>query len=130
MVLKHAVTNHFLLSVILELIIKTFYELDNQETAPFTHNLTKVFEKLSNESKTELTTSYDRARNRKCELFKISNIANVEFHSLDKVLANNETTVKNFKYDAMETNSNSSIDNIFLKETFELLDKKIAEISV
>lgn len=60
-----AVTTHFLQAIIMELIIKTLFELNYKETAPYSHNILKVFNSLNQDTRSELATLYDRARIRK-----------------------------------------------------------------
>ncbi|WP_144439095.1 hypothetical protein [Lutibacter profundi] len=122
-----AVTTHFLQAIIIELIIKTLFELNCKETAPYSHNILKIFNNLNQDTRSELVILYDRARIRKQEMFKKFAIPDVQFHPLEKVLKNNELTIKNFKYDAMGNDSNSSLDGMFMTDVFTLFDLKIKE---
>lgn len=87
-VLKHAVTSHFLQAVILELIIKLLYELNQKDTAPFTHNILRVFNELNQDTKDHLVSKFDKARARQQEQF--GGIDDVQFYPLEDVLANNK----------------------------------------
>lgn len=124
LILKHNVTVYFLNSIILELLIKILYEIDCKEEAPFTHNLSKIYEKLNIDTRDIFEKKYNKARKRKNQLFaKIPD--NIKFHSLATVLANNEKIIKNFKYDAMAVSSNYSIDDIFYNEIIDYIKIKI-----
>lgn len=127
-VLRHSVTVHFLQAIVLELIVKMLYELDLRKSAPFTHNLTKLFNELSKETKDYLVAKFDEARDRRRQQF--STINDVEFHSFQIVLANNEKTVINFKYDAKGVPSNSSADDAFYMKVFEYIDSKVGGLNV
>jgi hypothetical protein len=129
-VLRHAVTGHFLKAIVLELIIKALFELDHKEVVPFTHNLANIFKDLNVETKVQLSSLYNKARKRHEHHFASVKIKDVVFHPLNKALSNNELTIKNFKYDAMGTNSNASIDSAFIKDVFEFIDVKIIQLDV
>lgn len=126
MILKHAVTRHFLQAVTLELLIKMLFELDQQNGAPFTHNLPKLYGKLKKSTRAFIEEKYDDAQKRRRRQF--SQIPNIKFHSLDTVLTNNEKTVKNFKYDALAADSNSSVDYVFYNEIFSYIDQRLREL--
>ncbi len=126
--LKHAVTGHFLQAVVLELIIKTFYELDLKKRAPFTHDVEKLYQELPRESRAFLESAFDEARERRRKQF--SGVEDVEFHPLQDVLRNNEMTVKNFKYDAMAVPSNSSADGDFYRAVLQHIKNKAEESNV
>lgn len=128
--LRHNVTTHFLQAVILELIIKILFELDNNKAAPFTHNLVKIYRDIRDDTKVVLTKSYNEARERRRIQFTNAKIEDVQFHPLDDVLSNNEKTVKNFKYDAMGVKSNSSVDGVFYSEVFKYIDERSSELDV
>jgi len=121
--LKHSVTVHFLQSVVMELIIKVFFELDCKKAAPFTHNLPKIYKNLSADTKSMLEEKFNEARKRREQQFAMIS-SDVVFHSLSDVLINNEKTVKNFKYDAMAVQFNSSADNAFYKEVIDYIKMK------
>lgn len=126
--LKHAVTGHFLQAVVLELIIKAFYELDLRRRAPFTHNVVRLYRQLRQESREFLESAFEEARERRGQQF--SGIEDVEFHPLEHVLQNNETTVKNFKYDAKGVPSNSAADGTFYRIVRQRIEDKVDELNV
>ncbi len=126
--LKRGVRDHFLISVILELIIKILYELDRKEKAPYSHDLIKIFDPLEPETKAFFKTAFERAKKRHQELFKKNNIHDVTSHPLEDVLRANEGIIKNFKYDAMGSKANNSADNIFYIEVMNFIDQKSAEL--
>lgn len=68
-ILKYAVSNYFLQAVVLELIIKILYELDQKDTAPFTHNILKIFNKLNQNTKDHLISMHEKARMRHKQQF-------------------------------------------------------------
>jgi hypothetical protein len=121
--LKHAVTGHFLQAVMLELIIKAFYELDLRKAAPFNHDIATLFQQLTQGTKNFLNLRFDEARERQKRQFV--GIDDIKFHSLQEVLSNNEKTVKNFKYDAMGAGSNSSADGEFYREVLQSIQAKV-----
>ncbi len=127
-VLRHSVTRYYLQAVVLELVIKMFYELDLRKPAPFTHNLVNLFNELNKETKDFGVAKFDEARNRRRKQFE--QIKDVEFHPLQDVLANNEMIVKNFKYDVIGVPSNSSVDGTFYDEVFKYIDRKISDLNV
>ena len=121
--LQSGVTWYYLQSVILELIIKIYYELDVQKEAPFTHDLLKVFGYLNEDTKRFIEQKFNEARERKEEIFKrITD--DVIHHELHEVLALNQNLIKNLKYDAMGVKANSSADGIFYKEIVENIERK------
>ena len=121
LVLRHGVTNYFLSSVILELFIKILYEIEFKEQAPFTHNILKIYEQLSTDTKILVRTKYDEARERREAIFKkVDNT--VSFPPIHKLLESNEDFVKNFKYDAMASKTNSAIDGKFYDELFGFIN--------
>lgn len=126
--LKIGVTGHFLQAVIMELIIKTLFELNRKKTAPYSHNILNIFNDLDQDIKDALFESFNEARIRKQKIFQRHKISDIQFHPFEKVLKNNESTIKNFKYNAMGSDSNSSLDGIFMTEFFRLLDIKIREL--
>ena len=101
--------------------------MELKDIAPYYNNILKFFNNLNQDTQDELIALYDRARIRKQELLKKFKISDVQFHSFEKVLTNNESTIKNFKYDAMGNDSNSSLDGIFMAEVFKIFDLKIKE---
>ena len=123
-VLKHAVTGYFLQSLALELILKMLFELDCRKTAPFTHDLPALFSELDRSTKTFLEDRFNEARERQVHQFASAS-EDFQFQSLDDVLAANESTVKNFKYDAVATRSNSSADALFYREVVEFIEDKL-----
>ena len=127
--LKNAVTAYFLKAVILELIVKILYELDTKTEAPFTHNLAKLFGNLNLDTQKEVTDRFNEARERQKMHTQYLGIDNLAFHPLENVLEDNETTIKNFKYDATGVKSNSSADSIFYRDIFVYLDKRVAEMN-
>lgn len=126
--LKHAVTGYFLQAVTFELLIKILFALDQKKEAPFTHNLLKLYRDLKSSTREFIENKYDEARERRRQ--QCAQIQDVDFHPLDTVLRNNEKTVKNFKYDAMGVDSNSSIDSIFYNEIFMYIDLRLGELHV
>ncbi|MDN3562719.1 hypothetical protein [Vreelandella neptunia] len=126
--LKHAVTGHFLQAVVLELLVKIFYELDTNKGAPFTHNLPRIYRDLKSATQQHIEAKYDEARERKRKLFV--QIPDVTFHPFSDVLRNNEKTVKNFKYDGMGVDSNSAFDSTFFQEIFSYIDQRVDQLSV
>jgi hypothetical protein len=100
------------------------FELDCRKTAPFTHDLPAIFGQLDQSTKTFLEDSFYEARERRTHQFT-SVSDNVQFQSLEDVLAANESTVKNFKYDAVATRSNSSADALFYREVVEFIEDKV-----
>jgi HEPN domain-containing protein len=126
--LKHAITGHFLQAVVLELLVKILFELDTKKQAPFTHNLPKVYKELDSTTRKKIEDSYGLARERKRQLF--ANIPDVTFGPLSDVLRNNETIVKNFKYDAMGVESNSAFDAEFYNEISSYIDQRVSELRV
>jgi hypothetical protein len=129
-VLKRAATAHFLRAIILELIIKIQFELDNNKKAPFIHDLEELYSCLEEDTQKMLTDNYDEARERYRKWFVAAEIEDVHFHPLEKVLANNKTTVVHFKYDAMAVDSNDVIDEAFCSAVFKHVDKRLGELDV
>ena len=119
--LRHGATNYYLGSVILELLIKILYELEFRKQAPFTHNILNIYEQLSTDTKLFVRTKYDEARNRQETIFaKIDN--DVSFPPFHQLLESNEDFIKNFKYDAMGSKTNSAVDGEFYAELFNFIN--------
>ena len=127
-VLKHGVTSHFLQAMVLELLVKIFFELDTNREAPFTHNLPKLYKKLRSATQQHIEAKYNEAHERKCQRFV--QVPDVTFHPFSDVLQNNEKTVKNFKYDAMGVDSNSAFDSTFFQEVFAYIDQRVDQLNV
>jgi len=128
LILKHGVTNYFLGSVILELLIKILYELDYKKQAPFTHNILKIFEELKQQTKSIVQEKYDQARKRKEEVFKKID-KSVTFPPLHEVLTSNEQFIKDFKYNAMASKTNSAIDGVFYNEIIGLINSEVKKLN-
>jgi len=124
--LKHGVTGYYLQSIILELFVKIFYELDFKEQSPFTHNILNIFKQLKKDTRSLFRSKYDEARERKVKAFEKVDTS-VTFPPLEDVLAANEAFVKNYKYDAMGSKSNSSVDGIFYQELVNSINKRIGK---
>lgn len=127
--LRHGVTNYFLQAIVLELLIKCIYEVDIQEKAPYSHDLTDLYGQLNADTRAEISQYYEEARNRNKRYYDSHNITEVTFHPLEKVLANNYSIVRDFKYDAMGKDSNSSVDMVFIQQLFEFINRKVSQIS-
>lgn len=121
--LKHGVTGYYLQSIILELFVKILYELDFKEQAPFTHNVLSIFNQLKEDTKSFVVSKYDEARERNVKIFKTID-PSVTFPPFQEVLSANETFVKNFKYDAMGSKSNSSVDGTFYQELVHVINER------
>lgn len=126
-VLKLGVTNYFLGSVILELLIKILYELEHKKQAPFTHNILKIFEQLDTKTKSFVRAKYDAARKRQEKIFERIN-DEVLFPPFHKLLESNERFIKNFKYDAMGSKINSAIDGKFYTELFNYINEEVGKL--
>lgn len=122
------VTWYFLWAIILELIIKIFYELEYKKHAPFTHDVYKLYNWFSAETKKFIEEKYNEARRKKQDFYKNNNINDVTIHELSDVLKENPKLIKDFKYNAMWVKANYAIDGIFLKEIFDEIDKRIKNI--
>jgi len=120
-ILKHGVTNYYLNSVILELLVKILYELEFRKQAPFTHNIHKIYEQLSSDIKSFVRSKYDEARKRKEKIFKEID-STVSFPPFHQLLKSNEDFIKNFKYDAMGSKTNSAVDGEFYIEMFNFIN--------
>lgn len=120
-ILKHGVTNYYLSSVILELLIKILYELEFRKQAPFKHNILKIYEQLSTDIKSFVRAKYDEARKRKEKIFKEID-STVSFPPFHQLLESNEDFIKNFKYDAMGSKTNSAVDGVFYVEMFNFIN--------
>lgn len=127
-VLKHGVTNYYLGSIVLELFVKILFELNFKKQAPFTHNALKVFEGLKNPTKSFVRSKYDEARERKVEIFKKID-KTVSFPPLHQVLEANENFIKNFKYNATASKSNTSADAIFYNELIRYINNELAKLN-
>lgn len=119
------VTGYFIVAIMTELIIKIFYELDNLKQAPFTHDIHKLYNWFSTETKKNIEEKYNEARKRSQEFYKNQKITDVIIHELNDVLKENPKLIKDFKYNAMWVKANYAIDWIFLKEIFDEIDKRI-----
>lgn len=128
--LHSALTATYLKAVILELILKILCELDTKKQAPFTHDLQRVFNLLNMNTKNFLTESYSRAVCRRQSQFKTVD-PTLEFPPLKEILRSNADIVKNFKYGTLTSGfKNASSDNVFYKELFDFIDKKIDGFSL
>ena len=127
LLLKQRVTNHFLEAMVLELLIKMLFEMDQRQDAPYTHQLPKIYEKLNKATQAVIEESYDKVRHRTQKMFSRSQIPDVIIHPLDTILKENEKLVKNFKYDAQATGSNPVFDNRFYKEILSYIDHRMDE---
>jgi hypothetical protein len=119
--LKHAITGRYLQAVVLELIIKTLYELDHHREASFTHNLLSIYNDLESSTRLFFEDRFNESldRSRRSPLGK-----EVDFHKLEDVLRLNSDVVRNFKYDAKGINCNSSADGMFYNEMLAYIDKR------
>jgi len=121
--LKKGVTAYYLGSVILELIVKILFELDHKKTAPFHHNIFKIYAQLEKNTKNDIEQIYNNSIMRRKEAFK--NIdTEVKFPKLCEVLKVNEKMIKNFKYDGIGHSLNNAADGQFYNEIIQILKLK------
>ena len=128
-VLRHAVTGIFLNSVVMELIVKIYYELDHKKLAPFSHNVLNLFNQLKSKTRNDLVEAYNEARDRKYKAFE-----NIEgdftFPPIEDVLKENEKIIKNFKYSPTAGTSNSSVDGAFYEKIMNDIKERAKELGV
>lgn len=126
--LHASVTWYFLQAIVLELIIKIFYELEHKKQAPFTHEIYNLYEWFSTKTKEFIEKKYNDARIKKQIFFRNNNINDVIIHELKDVLKVNPQLIKDFKYNAIWAKANYAIDWLFLKEIFDEIDERIVKI--
>lgn len=124
-VLRHKVTSTFLMSLMLELTLKCFYEIEYDKRAPFTHDCSMLFEQLSVDTQAWLVTEFDDARERTREKFSAVP-DDIVFHELEEVLSSNAGIVRDFKYDAQGSRTNSSADGKFFEDVISEIKRRVA----
>ncbi len=93
---KHnLITIIFLHFNILELIIKIVYEIDKDKIAPYTHNIFKIYNDLSERYQKYLENEFEKIN---IKSKKILTSTNIKYNSFKDVLKSNENNIKNFKY--------------------------------
>ena len=102
---------HFLYAVSFEISIKIIWEIEQGESAPYSHNILRLYEELSPASQQKISDMYDsQVSNMKKLIAQIPECAhyNWDLQSLEDALEVNESVVKNFKYDG-EIRGKSSV---------------------
>ena len=67
-ILKHGVTGYYLHTVVLELMVKTLFEISKEQAAPFHHNILNIYGQIDPETQTFVESKYNEAKEKK-ELF-------------------------------------------------------------
>lgn len=88
-------TCYFLNAVIFELLIKIFYELETNKVCEKTHNLKKIYDKLSDTNKKFIRDEYQKVKNK---LKKDMSQADITYCNLNEALKQNHKIVTDFKY--------------------------------
>ena len=113
--LRRVTIAHLLNVTVFELGIKMLWEIDKGSKPSNTHNITALFECLSDSTKRHLKNLYEDTRARLIE-HPITHRDGqpailgdlIAFQSLDEALKANEDTIKNFKYD-MQVRGKSTV---------------------
>ncbi len=121
-------TGYFLRHLILELMIKILFELDNRKQAPTNHRIFDQFKKLKEKTQRELIENYDKARNREDTLIKKRGENKVLFPPFQTVLQVNPKVVVAFKYDAKGRKENFALDYHFMMDIHEMIQQRLKQL--
>ena len=111
--------SHMLNAIVLEIAIKVTWELDNDKECRHTHNISKLYNELGEESRRELKRIYDekfatisglQGTNKNGQTVRIGDL--VQLQSLQDALVANEDTMKNFKYDGDFNGKSSAMGSV------------------
>ena len=109
------ITCHMLYAIVFEIAVKIIWELDNQRTCRYTHDISSLYRELSEKSQQEIRKTFDaksvalsqlEGTNKKGKRIRLGEI--VRLQSLEDALEANEDVMKNFKYET-RFNGKSSV---------------------
>lgn len=104
---------YFLNAVVFELIVKIFYEIDNNKECPRHHNLKNIYKELSGESQKFVKDKYEELKKETENFLRVKNddsSLELSYADFQKVLKTNGEIVMHRKYD-MKLDSNNAVFN-------------------
>ncbi len=104
-------TCYFLSAIIFELLIKIFYELENEQPCKKTHDLKEIYNELASKDKEFIKSRYE-ILSKNNELKEIEKKARIVYCNLDEAIDINENIVVHFKYDSKINKKNSVFNNL------------------
>ena len=110
---------HLLNAIVLEIAIKVIWELANNRDCKHTHNISKLYKGLKENSRRELEKIYDEqstlissleGTDKKGQRMRIGDL--VQLQTLRDALVANEDTMKNFKYNVDFNGKSSAMGSV------------------
>ena len=105
-------TCYFLNSVILELLIKIFWEIEKSKECPHTHSIENLYSQLSKDSQDFLSSKYTELKIQLEHKINSSspNDLGLNYSNFETILSSNKKVVMDYKYE-MKPNSENSVFN-------------------
>ena len=114
---------HMLNAIAFEIAIKVIWELDHRKDCRFAHNISDLFQELTEKSRGDLEAIYDmksaslarlQGNYTKGRRIRLGDL--VSFQSFRDALAANEETMKNFKYEGNFDGKSSAMGSLIWGE--------------
>ena len=126
--LSRGMIAHLDYAIVLELVIKVIWELDNKRPCEHTHNIYKLYGELSEKSKRQIETIYDNnavilanqeGKDKQGNTIRLGDL--VSLQTLQEGLQANEETMKDYKYDGRLRGKSSALGSVIWDENIDLL---------